>query len=152
MSQRPPFLRRKFLINNRFQLELIFYFLAFYTVTLVAIYLLMWKTLGAVVDEAARVMPHSREALLLLQTNYGPALSRVYLMFGITGAAFTFMGGVMISHRAVGPLFRLRRILAQAAQGDVTEKIECRKDDYFQDLFVELSKLLSAVGKTKPDR
>ncbi|MBW1801959.1 MAG: hypothetical protein JRJ85_14650 [Deltaproteobacteria bacterium] len=53
----------------------------------------------------------------------------------------TFLYGVLISHRMAGPIFRLRRILSEMAEGELRGDVRIRKKDDFQHLADTINEL-----------
>jgi signal transduction histidine kinase len=123
----------------------------YYVVILLSLYLALRLALQVGLTEAVRIAPKSEAILSLYRDGQFAILNGVFLVFGIIGAVFTFIGGIFISHRAVGPLYRLRRLMREASEGRFPDSFKLRKNDYFEELFVELSGLLSRVERKKPD-
>jgi hypothetical protein len=53
----------------------------------------------------------------------------------------TFFYGVIISHRMAGPVFRLRRILSEMAEGELRGDVQVREKDDFQHLAHKINDL-----------
>ena len=53
---------------------------------------------------------------------------------------FTFFYSVIISHRMAGPVFRMRKLLGEMAQGDLRRQVSrLRKKDEFKHLFADIN-------------
>ena len=53
---------------------------------------------------------------------------------------FTFFYSVIISHRMAGPVFRMRKLLEEMAQGDLSHSVSrLRKKDDFKHLFADIN-------------
>lgn len=53
---------------------------------------------------------------------------------------FTFFYSVIISHRMAGPVFRMRKLLEEMAQGDLRRSVSLlRKKDEFKHLFADIN-------------
>lgn len=66
--------------------------------------------------------------------------------------SITFFISIFLSHRIAGPLYKLRKALADVARGNLDQKIVFRKNDHFmelQDQFNDMVQHLS-VRKWKP--
>lgn len=64
-------------------------------------------------------------------------LNLIWPVLGVClGAALvvTFFFGVLLSHRMAGPIFRIRRILSEMAEGDLRGEVRLRKKDDFKSL------------------
>jgi len=80
--------------------------------------------------EAARV-------LLVLHETVWPWIGGVILFFGAIS--------IFISHKVAGPLFRLKRSLAQVTQGDLNVHIKLRKWDDLKDLADHVNTLIEEL-------
>jgi methyl-accepting chemotaxis protein len=124
----PPFRRRKFFIDKQLQTK----------VVLVTIIVLLVQTLVVV---AAIFSPYmmilSSEALspekvnaarafLLLHGRVWPAVFAIILLFGALS--------IFLSHRIVGPLYRIKKCISELADGNLNIVVTLRKHDELQDL------------------
>ncbi len=79
---------------------------------------------------------------------------RLWMLFGIGGAAvigFTLTYGLWMSNRIAGPIYRLRRHLADLRRGR-TEPIAFRRGDYFSDLADDLNALQQTSRSEEKNR
>jgi len=58
----------------------------------------------------------------------------VLLICVVVALVVTFFYGVVISHRMAGPIFRIRSVLDNMAQGDLSQHIRLRRKDDFKGL------------------
>ncbi len=56
---------------------------------------------------------------------------------------------VMLSHRFVGPVMRVRNTMRQASRGEKTARVTLRPDDFWVDLADDLNELLDRVHATE---
>lgn len=85
------------------------------------------------------------EHLAVIWRDYWPVLSAAVLML-----PFLTYDIVRLSHRFVGPLFRLRREMARMAAGEAVEPLTFRDNDYWQDLADSFSSIVERVGQIPP--
>lgn len=133
-------------------MQLVTYFILFYLIVVSALYITLRTMFGSFFIENGRM---SHDCLPMLQMNHinqQKSLNWVFGTFGLTGLILTFIGGVMISHRAAGPIYRLRRLVREITDGQVPDQFKSRKDDYFQELFHELNQLLNGTGTRSSKR
>jgi methyl-accepting chemotaxis protein len=55
---------------------------------------------------------------------------------------FTFLLGLLYSHRIAGPLYNLKRVLRRFREGDMNQVVRFRKHDEFHDLAAEVSRTI----------
>ena len=60
----------------------------------------------------------------------------------LAALGFTFVYGIYISHRMAGPLYRIRRILADMSRGDLRQEIRLRNKDEFKPLAQTVNELM----------
>lgn len=71
--------------------------------------------------------------------------SKVNWAFGLIGLVyFAFMlgGGLLLSHRVAGPLYRLRHHMDDIASGKTRSHVRFRKNDFFEELAVSFNRQL----------
>ncbi len=56
-------------------------------------------------------------------------------------------GGILLSHRAAGPLFRLKKYFSEIAAGGPLEPIKFRKSDYFHEVTEVINNALAKLTK-----
>ena len=128
------FWNRKYIINPKFQFNLIipcivftfFIFIAFYAVN----YFYLWKfycnhDLSAIQNEA------NVEVLL---KEYFFALNIFFISSGLLTLTLLIVGGIIFTHKVAGPMYRLRRHMLDVASGKTQNQIYFRKSDHFHDI------------------
>ena len=143
--------RRTFLINKPFQLRYAFYVCSW----LFALSLMYPLIIYNLFDYFMRY---------LVTDPMGPAVSSLamtrkdilwlLILLQILFLTVTFLISIFISHRIAGPVYKLRKFLADAIAGNKTDKLVFRKDDHFQELADDYNKLLAhfeMAGRKKHD-
>lgn len=90
---------------------------------------------------------HSREQIEL---NY--ARTRLTLLLG--GAMLVLLlglSGVVITHKVVGPVFKMKRLLRTVGGGKLDIRERLRKGDELEDLFEAFMDMVNALRKTQSD-
>ena len=78
-------------------------------------------------------------------------LIRVFAVLFVTVVAAS-LGGVFFLHRVAGPIYRIRVTLKQMADLKLpAHEIHLRRGDFFQEVAVELNRLLSQLRQKHPD-
>lgn len=131
---RPPIWKRQYLLEPKLQLGVTFYFLLFQFGALAIIYWSVRKTLLAVLANTAQMSSHCSALILDNQDSVKDILNTVFGTNAIVVTMFALVGGILISHRIAGPVFRFKAVIRKMALGEDPGKISVRKADYFADV------------------
>jgi methyl-accepting chemotaxis protein len=141
---RPKWWRRKFIINPKFQLQLIGYVVVLALIIIGVLY-------GANFYFFQRFEITGREMGLSPNHIYFKFLhEQNQLMTGIFAITSSvvfmiiFIWGTLISHRIAGPLYRLCKHLIDISEGKTTQDIRFRKKDFFPEVAEALNRLLQS--------
>ncbi len=140
--------RRQYIVDSRFQYSLISKF-AILTASIVigslsflVLAYYMYGDIQVSIEQpilfglADSFMDNGDMATYTLLNLLWPVLS--ICLLGAT--IFTFFYSVIISHRMAGPVFRMRKLLGEMAQGDLSHPVSClRKKDEFKHLFADIN-------------
>jgi sensor histidine kinase YesM len=93
--------------------------------------------------------------LFILEARYTnhPRDIQIYIKFSLlflcilVFAAFNFWISIRFSHRIVGPLIQIQRILDQAIRGRNGSRIQLRSDDYLHEVGDRINILLDKIEK-----
>jgi hypothetical protein len=124
--QKVKYKRRQLLINKRVQMLLIVHSLVIALLGAFAAYAIQ-TTLTLTTLEGTGVHPFRLYAIILI-----PAC---LIWAG-------FLWGLVVSHRIVGPIFRITRHIIEVTQGKTHSPVSLRKGDYFQELAEAYNTLL----------
>jgi hypothetical protein len=119
--------RRVRLIRPKLQMRLMASFLGVAVLALSLQYMVFLRVLAA----AALELPHDG-AILMGEIAAHLGLVFVVSLLGLLPA--TFVVGLLVTHRVVGPLYRFETYLAQLLAGDTKEPCRIRKGDELQEL------------------
>jgi methyl-accepting chemotaxis protein len=131
--------RRNYFIEKRFQLKysiltmlLLFVYSFIFVIIIFAPYMLTLYFDYPLVEktEAAR-------AILLLHARVWPGIGTVILLFGIVS--------IYVSHKVAGPLYRLKKTLAEVTAGNLNVVVKLRKWDDLKDLADHLNILIDEL-------
>jgi len=140
------FWRRKYLIEPRIQLSITIYILSFILITSIFMYVSIWLSLNASQNQSERL---SQGCLLLIKNNYSDIrslLNTVFISNSVFAIIFAVVGGILVSHRIVGPIYRLRNVMTQLKANESPDTTQLRKNDNFQDLIPLLRELLNSLA------
>lgn len=132
---------KNFLINPRFQLKYIFWLgtsgLLLVCINAGIFYYFMHENYTLLVE----LSPMTEQAR---QQLYGE-LKNILIVLGVASLIFLTLislVGLVISHRAAGPVFHMNRVLTNILNGNPNQRVHLRPNDEFQDLAHNLNKVL----------
>ncbi len=142
-----PFWNRKYVVDKKFQFEITGYFLSFYFIVLVALYLfLRYAILGSIAD-LKNLESLNSSTLDLFMEHIMQILNTSFIIFTLVGGAFAFAGGIFMSNKISGPIFRIQKIIQQMNIGNFKNNFTLRKHDYCENLYSDLEKLNETLLK-----
>jgi len=130
--------RRQLFIKKDFQLKIILIILLtviiFANISGIIIYSFFTRSLGtqAILDYVGARDPSE----IILQ---------VILITEAIGIIVVFFITLFISHNLAGPIYKIEKTLSQVAEGDLSETINLRKGDEFQELAIELNSAIEGI-------
>jgi len=136
--------RRIYFLNKKFQLRFAFYVCSWlialsFTYPLIISnlfdYLISYLALDPLGPTLAN-LEKTREDLLWLLVSM-----QVILI------SFTFFISIFMSHKIAGPLYKLSKLLREAAAGNLEQRLVFRKSDYFQELAPDYNTLMESIQK-----
>lgn len=137
--------RRVFLINRKFQFRFAFY-VSSWLIALSFVYPLI---IFQVFDYFLRYLatdPNAPDIATVLGTRQD-LFSLLVLMQGVL-VFVTFLLSIFLSHRIVGPLFKLKKFFAEAATGKLTAPLHFRKTDHFHDVAADYNKMMDGLRQS----
>lgn len=132
--------RRRYLIDPDFQ----YWFIGRITILAVSIIIfslfllaLAYQQYGDITVELMQPDPFSAAGGIKTVSKHGSVFSLLWpvLAVSLIGTLLvTFFFGLILSHRMAGPVYRMRMVLKEMAEGDVSGILKLRKKDAFQPL------------------
>ncbi len=138
-------MRKKLLINPKFQFSFIKWMIGIYLVIISIFYganLYFFKSYFNLGKQSG--LPTNHVFFEFIKDQYQ---MMNWIFIGTSLILFTFLFGIglIISHRVAGPLHHLNEHFEKIANGNPPSKISFRKKDYFQELGVSYNKHLSVL-------
>lgn len=143
---------RNYLLDNRFQLK--------YTGMVVAVTVVVAAGLGYVAYDYSRGQTEALAVSIAMQPELNPtaaddleAFARsedtkvlAAIVLGVGIMALTLgLTGIVVTHRVVGPAYRMRMLFHQVAAGKRSVSVGIRKGDELQDLFQAFADMLDHI-------
>ena len=121
--------RRTYLIKTKLQLKyaaliLIFMF-AVAWISGYTVYYTGWLLMG---EKLSNVYPQGRLADIMRAINFTLFLRLAFI------APLVALISIFLSHRVAGPLFRIERFIRSVARGDLSSRLQLRKNDELKDV------------------
>jgi methyl-accepting chemotaxis protein len=137
--------RRQYLINKGFQVKTMLYLVALIVLTLagshgLALVTANWLGTGQTAARVAQTFTNVLPSTLPWEAALLP-----FLISLVLGTVVVLFLGLHYSHRIAGPLFNLKRVLAQVGNGDLTATMHIRTHDEFHDLEAAVNRMLEAL-------
>lgn len=143
---------RNYLLDSRFQLK--------YTGMVVGVTLVVASLLGAVAYSESKGQTEALQIQLAVQPDLDPQVAAHLdafgkqrdrqMLLGILGGILLLtlaLGatGIVITHKLVGPAYRMRRLLGTVASGHLKVEGALRKGDELQDVFNAFNDMVSTL-------
>jgi methyl-accepting chemotaxis protein len=140
--------RRQYIVDSRFQYSLMSKFAivtAFVVIGSLSFLVLVYYKYGDIQVSIVQPIPFG-QADSLVDNEVMDTYTLVDLLWPVLSIClagtiiFTFFFGVIVSHRMAGPVYRMRQLLEDMAQGDLRRSvIHLRKNDEFKHLFADIN-------------
>lgn len=138
--------RRQFLVNPKFQLTFIGFNLILALVAVFIFYLENVYLYKLFLDTESPEMKLDPIIVQIAEEHF----SRFKMVFLATSAAVfaaMFAGGLILSNRVAGPVYRLHKHLTAVVNGETKEDVKFRDKDFFPELAVVVNRLLELYRK-----
>ena len=140
------------MINPRFQWKLIGYASSIAALILISVYGLFvygFQQFVQLGTQAGFAPDHPYFRFLILQEG---VFLKILGALALVVAVILVMGGLVISHKIAGPLYRMKSDLTTMANQSPPElkRIKFRKGDYFPELADAFNSFVEAFQKNKP--
>jgi nitrogen fixation/metabolism regulation signal transduction histidine kinase len=141
---------KNILLRPEFQLKYSFYFVGMTLVTMGAVFLLFLLSLEDMVSTLAVVYRIEPEVVGAIQQSLRTATFTtiaVAVLFGIISVSL----GIILTHRLVGPMVPIRRLIRQLTEGEYGVQGRLRTKDDYQEVMAELNALSKKLLERHPN-
>ncbi len=136
---------KNILLRPEFQLKYSFYFVGMTLLTMGAVFLLFLLSLEDMIATLAVVYRIEPEVIGAIQQSLTTATYTtiaVAVLFGIISVSL----GIILTHRLVGPMVPIRRLIRQLIDGEYGVQGRLRTKDDYQEVMAELNELSKALA------
>jgi quinol-cytochrome oxidoreductase complex cytochrome b subunit len=123
-------LRKKLLINPRFQYSVMAYSIILFFIVIIILYASHNHFFNVFIDHAKEAGLADNHIYFKFLNEQKRIMNKVFFFSGITCFLVLFLGGLYISNKIAGPLYRLTNFL-KAYQAHDKTPLQFRKGDYF---------------------
>lgn len=106
-------------------------------------------SINASVEDMKDLDPLNFSTLDLFMEHILGILNYVFILFGGVGGLFAFMGGIVISNKISGPLFRVHSIMQQMISREYKGNFKVRNKDFCSELYRDLEKIEGVLQATE---
>lgn len=136
-----------YLVNRRFQ----YFVIGLNVLTAVIIILVFFIADRYLMKEALQQaeflgLPVDHPHLMILR-KYREMTGKIFGLISVTSLMLLPAIGLIITHRAAGPLYRLCQHLNALADGKTVGPLKFRKDDFFQEIVEPFNRMLERFNK-----
>ena len=134
--------RKVLLINKKFQLSIILWFIALSTILISFYYFANFYFFQTLIKEAQAAGLPSGHVYFTHLADQKSYMNQIFLLTSIVTFITIALGGLVLSHKVAGPLYRLTQHLKGSSPENI-KPVQFRKGDYFpevQDAFNEFIK------------
>lgn len=137
---RPRIKRRQYIVSKKFQLKYVGLILGlmFLTAALCS-YVVYYSAMLSMGQKLANVYPQGRLIAIVKMVNFRIFLSVILL------SPVVVVIGIFLSHKIAGPIYRIEKVLANMASGDLSGRIVLRKGDEMLSLADSINKLTESL-------
>lgn len=142
---------RNILLRPEFQLKYSFYFVGITLIMMGGVFLLFLLSLEDMISTLAVVYRIEPEVIGAIQDSLRTATFTTVIvgaLFGIVSVSL----GIILTHRLVGPMVPIRRIIHQLAEGQYGVQARLRSKDDFQDIMNDLNQLSLKLSERHGNR
>ena len=135
---------RNFLIDREFQFKYIFWLTASGLLLVILNAAIFYSYVHENYEMFLELTPMSDEARELLTSE----LREILLRLGLLSLGFILIiagVGLVLSHRAAGPMYAFRRVFRQIREGDHKARIHLRPKDHFQQVAAEFNQMMDSL-------
>lgn len=138
---------KNILLRPEFQLKYSFYFVGLTLITMAGVFLLFLLSLDDMISTLAVVYRIEPEVIGAIQQSLRTATFTTVSVAAIF-AIISISLGIILTHRLVGPMIPIRRLIQQLTLGEYGVQGQLRTKDDYQEVMNEMN----ALSKTLADR
>lgn len=140
-------MRKKYIINPKFQYNLIGKFLFLALLNSTVLYGFIWYFFYNFKSEAIQMGLNKKHIFFKFINELQGDFNLIFFIALFTSMIILFIFGVLVSHKIAGPLYRLKTHLNEASTLNDLSTVKFREKDYFRDIEESLNNLVNKNQK-----
>lgn len=142
---------KNILLRPEFQLKYSFYFVGVTLLTMGLVFLLFLLSLDDMVSTLATIYRIEPEIIGAIQQSLKTATFTTIAVAVLFGAISVSLG-IILTHRLVGPMVPIRRLIQQLNNGEYGVQGRLRNKDDYQEIMAELNQLSKTLLERHPPK
>ena len=126
-------MRKVILINKPFQYSILGYFSCLSLILISIFYSTIWYFFSNLRKEAASVGLPPDHVFFTFIDQQKSNIDKVFIISSVVALIVILLGGLILSHKVAGPLYRLTQHLKGHSKANITP-VKFRKGDYFPEI------------------
>ena len=144
-SSRPSLLKRRYIVNPKVQFTIMGVMIFVAMASTIAFYIaqgIFFDQFSSIADGLHYPATHPFRQFIITQKGI---FSTFFVYATLANLVLIALMGMFLSHRIVGPVFRITNSLEAIVKGDASAQITIRKNDCFQELPIAINKAMDKV-------
>ncbi len=133
--------RKVLLINRKFQLSIIGWFALLAAILISIYYFSMYYFFSHITQQATAAGLAPDHVFFTYLGQQQELMSKIFLLSSVVAVVVIFIGGLYLSQKVAGPLYRFTNHLRAHSKANVTP-VRFRKGDYFPEIEEEFNKYI----------
>lgn len=149
VNEKPAYKRSKVYINPKFQKTAILLFVTMALISILQMVYFGWSNFTIILEESSKLQLEANHPYLELLSGLKSSYMKLIIMSSVGTLIFFFLGALYFTHKVAGPIYKIRKQLAEAKASGFTEstKIHLREGDFFTELADDVNELMDELKK-----
>ena len=139
--------RKNYLIDKKFQLGVIYKFLALSFVNVVSFYLIIIYFFNDLNQRASEVGLDKKHIFFSFLNDQNQFMNYLFIIVGILNVVLIVCAGIYYSHKVAGPLYRLSKFFQSVNSVKDLAEVKVRDGDYVGDLQDSINEMSKRLNK-----
>jgi len=139
--------RKNYLIDKKFQLGVIYKFLALSFVNVVSFYMIVLYFFNDLHQRASEVGLDKEHIFFSFLNDQNQLMNYLFIIVGILNVALIVCVGIYYSHKVAGPLYRLSKFFQEVNSTQDLSEVKVRDGDYVGDLQDSINEMSKRLNK-----
>ena len=143
--------RKSYLIKPDFQWKIIGYAAILSAIVLCLVYFAHYFFISSIESMGIEAGLKSDHAFFVFLSEQSSILDSIFLGIAVATNIIIIFGGLWLSNRIAGPIYRVETCLKQINSGKKPQKVSFRKSDFFGELVLALNESIDKISDKPKD-